>query len=282
MPSSHLAPALQRPTTLVLLKLGGSLITEKSRPSTARPQLIHRIAAEIAAARKQNPALQLVLGHGSGSFGHVPAKTHGTRDGVSTPEQWHGFTEVWRQAGALNRIVVEALHNAGLVPISLPASASVTAADGQVASWDLYPLKAALAAGLLPVVYGDTVFDHHRGGTILSTEDLFAHLARQLQPKRILLAGLEAGVWADYPACTQLVPEITPDNIQQVSPALGGSASTDVTGGMTSKVLQMLDLAKVIPGLQISIFSGEPQDATLQALLGEPMGTLIHAEDTQQ
>lgn len=55
----------------------------------------------------------------------------------------------------------------------------------------------ALANGILPVVYGDVVFDEVRGGTILSTEDLFQHLAHQLHPERVLLAGLEAGVWAD-------------------------------------------------------------------------------------
>ena len=66
---------------------------------------------------------------------------------------------------------------------------------------------------MIPLVNGDTIFDDQRGGTILSTEDLFIYLARQLHPERILLAGLEEGVWADYPACTQLIGEITPRNL---------------------------------------------------------------------
>ena len=75
---------------------------------------------------------------------------------------------------------------------------------------NLAPLKSALANKLLPVIHGDVVFDEARGGTILSTEDLFTHLAHQLHPKRILLAGLEAGVWEDFPARTHLIEEITP------------------------------------------------------------------------
>jgi isopentenyl phosphate kinase len=131
----------------------------------------------------------------------------------------------------------------------------------------------ALQAGLLPVVYGDVIFDTQRGGTILSTEDLFAHLARQLCPRRVLLAGLEQGVWADYPACTRLVAEITLDNLAGLS--LGGSAATDVTGGMASKVQQSLELVQQIKGLEVCIFSGETSGAVQRVLAGEEIGTWI-------
>ena len=93
---------------------------------------------------------------------------------------------------------------------------------------------------------------------------------------RILLAGLEPGVWADYPACTRLVEEITPGNLEAVAPGLGGSAATDVTGGMASKVKQMLDLVKQIEGLEVLVFSGEKVGAVREALLGEKNGTRIH------
>lgn len=262
-------------TQLQFLKLGGSLVTDKSRPHTPRPVVLQRLAQEIAAARRSSPALLLLLGHGSGSFGHVPAKKYGTRNGVQTPEEWLGFAEVWQEAVALNRLVIDALVTAGLPAISFPPSASAIAEDGRVYSWDLAPLQAALEARLLPVVYGDTVFDRLRGGTILSTEDLFDYLAMQLHPKRILLAGLERGVWQDYPACTRLVSTITPENLPEVAPALGGSATTDVTGGMASKVQQSLALAERVPGLEVLIFSGEEPQALQEALSGKQVGTIV-------
>jgi len=86
-----------------------------------------------------------------------------------------------------------------------------------------------------PVVYGDVIFDTVWGGTILSTEDLFAHLARQLRPTRLLLAGIEMGVWVDYPINSQLIKEITPHNLSEVAPALEGSAATDVTVAWPAK-----------------------------------------------
>lgn len=262
---------------LVFLKLGGSLVTDKHRPYTPRLDVLSRLAEEIAEARNVNPALRLIVGHGAGSFGHVPAKRYGTRQGVHTPEEWLGFAEVWKEAATLNRLVVDALLAAKLPVISLPPCAAVTAEDGRVAVWELYPIRAALQAGLLPLIFGDVIFDRRRGGTILSTEDLFEHLARQLKPRRILLAGIEEGVWRDFPQCTELVPEITPTDVSQGRLKLGGSQAPDVTGGMESKVLQSLALVQEIPGLEIFIFSGEHPSAIRRALSGEHLGTKIRA-----
>ena len=122
---------------MVFLKLGGSLITEKSKQSTPRLDVIQRLAYEINAAKTENPEFRLLLGHGSGSFGHKAADKYGTRQGVETPEQWAGFAEVWLQASALNRLVIKQLHEAGLPAIAFPASARALVKDGQVGSWDM-------------------------------------------------------------------------------------------------------------------------------------------------
>ena len=262
---------------LQFLKLGGSLITDKNTTSTVRPDVLARLAKEIAAVFAANPDMQLVLGHGSGSFGHKAAKKYGTHQGVHTSEAWRGYAEVWFQASALNRLVVEALQTAGLPAIAFPISAAAVTANGKVIAWNLAPLKNALEQGLLPVVYGDVVTDTELGGTILSTEDIFQHLALQFKPSRILLAGIEAGVWADFPKCTQLIETITPDIAAQVSTAVGGSAATDVTGGMASKVTEMLALVAQIAGLEVTIFSGQEPGAVKDALLGGKMGTRIYA-----
>jgi isopentenyl phosphate kinase len=262
--------------TLIFLKLGGSLITDKTRPYISRPEKLDLLAAEVATALKENPNLQLVLGHGSGSFGHAAASGYHTRQGVSGRAAWRGFAEVWYQASTLNRIFLEALHRAGLPAITLSPAASVTAHDGKVANWDCYPIQAALSNGLLPVIHGDVAFDEIRGGTILSTEDLFAHLAYQLHPQRILLAGLEAGVWADFPLHEHLLAELTPWNYAQHASSLGAAAGTDVTGGMLSKVTGMLALVEQIPDLEILIFSGEQPGNLIQALCGENPGTRLH------
>jgi isopentenyl phosphate kinase len=261
---------------LMFLKLGGSLITDKTRPYTPRPDKLAALADEIASVRTENPDLRILLGHGSGSFGHAAASQYDTRQGVANLQAWHGFTEVWYQASALNRLVVDALHLAGLPAITFSPVASVTAHNGKLVIWDHNPIQAALSNNLLPVIHGDVVFDEIRGGTILSTEDLFAHLARDLQPQRILLAGLEAGVWADFPERENLIAEITPETYPRQAACLGTASGADVTGGMQSKVSGMLDLVEGLPGLEILIFSGEEPGNIRNALLGQDPGTLLH------
>jgi isopentenyl phosphate kinase len=262
---------------LAFLKLGGSLITDKTSPRTARLDVLSRLAQEIAHAREIKPGLSLVLGHGSGSFGHVPAQKYQTRQGVNSTQMWLGFVEVWKEAADLNEIVLAALHHAGLPAIALPASAGMVADNRQVLMWNTDPIEMAMQAGLVPVVYGDVIFDRKLGGTIFSTEDLFVYLANRFRPQSILLAGIEAGIWADFPHRTNLVERITPDNVDQFTATLGESAGTDVTGGMASKVEGMLHLVRAMPELKIRVFSGLQPGSIKQALTGEPVGTLVCA-----
>ncbi len=278
---------------LVFLKLGGSLITDKTQPYTPLLDVMDDLALQIKTALQTHPNLRLVLGHGAGSFGHVPASEYKTRDGLPLPPKstplshrerdeteenyWEGFAEVWYQASSLNRYVMKALHNAGVHAIALPPSASVIASDGQVSLWDTTPIRMALATGIVPVVFGDTVFDEVRGGTILSTEDLFLSLAAALSPERILLAGLEAAVWADFPERTKIVETITPQSFHEIKAGVGKSAAADVTGGMESKVKQMLEVIEANPEMTIQIFSGVEPGNIVRALTGETLGTLITA-----
>ena len=262
---------------IIFLKLGGSLITNKDIPKSPRMATIHDLAHELYSIKKIMPEVKIILGHGSGSFGHTPANKFNTRQGVVTKAEWLGFTDVWWQAASLNHIVIEALHQVNLPAITFPVSSSAITRDGQLISWNLEPVKEALAKNLLPVFYGDVAFDSIRGGTILSTEDIFSHIAVSLQPERILLAGIEKGVWSDYPKRTQLIPEITQDNFDQVFPHLSGSEETDVTGGMASKVQAMLALVEKIPNLDVQIFSGTPSENLTKVLMGESLGTKIHS-----
>lgn len=273
---------------LVFLKLGGSLITDKTQPYTPLLDRIDDIALQIATTLQTQPNLRLVIGHGAGSFGHVAASEYKTRAGYPRPSPlmhrerdeteenyWKGFAEVWYQASSLNRYVMKALHKANVRAISLPPSSSVIATEGKVSVWETTPIRMALSARIVPVIFGDVVFDEIRGGTILSTEDLFMHLARALSPERILLAGLEAAVWEDFPARTKKIEKITPRAFDEFSRGIGKSEGADVTGGMESKVAQMLELVQYNHELSVQIFSGTEPGNIVHALTGETLGTVI-------
>jgi isopentenyl phosphate kinase len=254
---------------VIFLKLGGSLITDKNSARTARPDTIRRLAEEIAQARKAAPGLRLVLGHGSGSFGHMEAKRYGTVEGVRTAEDWRGFAVVWAAADQLNRIVTDTLAACGVPAVRIAPSSCAILEDGRLAEMPVAPAVAAIDAGLVPVVYGDAVFDRTRGGGIASTEMVFAHLARSLHPRWILLAGIERGVFEDYPARKTLLPRIRTGEWESARRSIEGSAHTDVTGGMLSKVEEMMALVLREDNLQALVFSGEVEGNVRRALSGE-------------
>ncbi len=262
-------------TKLIFLKLGGSLITDKMTPRTSRQDVIGRLAREIKSAREKNPGLGLLLGHGSGSYGHTSGKKYRTRDGVSSQEEWLGFAEVLFDAASLNNLVMSELAENGVPAAVFPPSAAVISTNRRITSWDLEPIQSTLENGLLPVIYGDVVFDTDIGGTILSTEDLFFYLARILKPSRILLAGQDPGVWKDFPECTQLYDRLQPSDLAQLGQGVSQSQAPDVTGGMAEKVSQMVGLVETLPELECLIFSGEEPGAVAAAIGGDRIGTLI-------
>jgi len=274
---------------IIFLKLGGSLITDKDKPYTPRLDKLKDLALEIKTVLDSTPELVLILGHGSGSFGHTAAKKYGTRDGVKPsprasraplPQQgegdyWKGFAEVRFQAAELTRYVMQTLLEAGVPAIPFSPSSSMVSNNRKVTSHNILAMQKALEVHLLPVVHGDVAFDETLGGTILSTEDVFGFLAEHFPPTRILLAGIEAGVWEDFPARTKLVKQIQLEDYEKMRAGISGSASTDVTGGMKAKVEEMFELIKKNKGLTVQIFSAEENGTLIRALKGENIGTLL-------
>ena len=263
----------------VFLKLGGSVITDKLRPEHARIDVIHRLAREVRAALDTRSGLRLVLGHGSGSFGHVAAMKHGTRDGIQDAAGWVGFAEVAASAARLNQIITDIFIDERVPVVSLPPSVSARCTDGKLVYLDTITLHSHLRNGLVPLVHGDVALDAVRGATIVSTEDVFAYLASEVEPDRVLLAGEVAGVFPTAQMAGEVIPLITPSNLEKFAPALGGSHGVDVTGGMLAKVQQMIDWVRAMPRTSARIFSAA-ETGTLQRVLVNPrasIGTEIRA-----
>lgn len=259
---------------LVFLKLGGSLITDKDKPLSARKDVIQQAVREVKTALDKDPELKIILGHGSGSFGHTPAKIHNTINGVSSASQWKGFAEVWKAARDLNQIVMTSLAEAGIPSICFPPSSQVLTSNRRIIHWETANIE-LLPGTILPVVHGDVVLDKKIKGTILSTEDLFAYLAKKLHPDRILLAGIEEGVYLDFPNNSKILKNISFSKFNRHAGSIQGSAFADVTGGMRSKVDIMMHLLDKRFVKSVSIFNGKMKGAILATLLGGFPGTTL-------
>lgn len=267
---------------LILLKLGGSVITDKTKPFTARTDVIERLAQEINNAfTERGDDLQLIIGHGSGSFGHEVAAKHRTHQGAVGPDSWLGFAEVAHAAAELNHLVVNALRRAGVPAMRFQPSASMRTRGEQLMYFETFPLKEALKHGLVPVVYGDVSVDAAQGMSIVSTEVLFDNLARELTPNRIVLTGQVDGVYEADPTtnpAAEMIEDIDRNNWDEVEAMLSGSHGTDVTGGMFTKVRDMYRLTLAMPPMQAMIMSAEAPGNVEAVLKGQMVsfGTLIN------
>jgi isopentenyl phosphate kinase len=168
----------------------------------------------------------------------------------------------------------------GLPVLTLQPSASALCQSGELISMETRPVAEALSHGLIPLVYGDVGFDEVWGCTIISTEQIFACLAREFKPGRILLASMVEGVYDSDPLQSpqaRLFREIGPGNIARVERALSGSHGVDVTGGMLTKVREMYTLVRSQPSLSVHLISGQREGMIERALLGQALGegTLI-------
>ncbi len=218
-----------------VLKLGGSVITDKKKPLTPDLKAIERLANEISRAKVSS----LVLVHGGGSFGHPVAELYNIAEGYVDPSQILGFSQTHLAMTLLNSWVMEALisHNIPAVEVH-PSSCAVTKA-GRIATMELEPLKKMLKMGFVPVLYGDAVLDSEKGFAILSGDQLVSSLAIELGACRIIMGADVDGLYTADPktdSSAQLISHLTLEELKRLKHKIEGSKSTDVTGGMLGKM----------------------------------------------
>jgi isopentenyl phosphate kinase len=253
---------------LIFIKLGGSLITDKSRPYTIREDVIKRVCREIHEAREGSNS-RVLIGHGGGSFPHVSASKYETHKGLINDNSWEGFVRVQNDAAKLNRIIVSSLIEAGEKAISIQPSASCIARGDQIIEWYTKPIESALSKGLIPVPYGDVCLDLKKEFCIISTEEVFRFLAKKLKPERVIMAGKTDGV---FDSGGKVVNEITKNNLNKIKKSLMSSDGiADVTGGMVLKVEKSMGM-----GVEVEIVNGLKANVLKKSLLGERgLGTVI-------
>lgn len=249
---------------VVLVKIGGSLISDKTKAYSVKDDALRQIAQEVK--KISDNGVPMVLGHGAGSFAHVPAKKYQTHRGFINDSSAEGLVKVAAAARDFNQIVMAALHDAGVPAISIAPCSCMTAENFELGTMYAKPIELLLREGLVPVVFGDTVLDATRGCAIFSTELVLKYLAAQLihdgwSISHIVHCSSAGGV---FDGAGQLIPLLTPDNFAEYSAAVSGSDGTDVSGGMAQKVAQTLEMAESgIPGIIIDGIAQKLSDAVM-------------------
>ena len=247
----------------VVLKLGGSLITEKDRPETVDDAALEAARDAVADALASGAVDRLVVVHGGGSFGHHHASEHG----VSTTTGTRDADAVAAIHGAMKRLnarVLDRLRERGVPAVPVHPLSLAARSDGTDGGLDL-PLGSTatlLGEGFVPVLHGDGVATAGDGVTVVSGDELVVELAAGLGARRVGVCSTVPGVLDDDGG---VIPEIS--DFEAVADVLGASDATDVSGGMAAKVRELLAL-----DAPASVFGA---DGLAPFLRGENAGTRI-------
>lgn len=252
------------------LKLGGSVITDKSKPFTPREEAISRIADEVKGAMKEDKDLKLIVGNGGGSFGHQLAEKGKLVDGIEELRQVEYLVKTQQAVADLNSLLLDAFVKKGLLAFSVKPSSAGYTKNGEITSFNTKVLDRLLYLGAIPLVYGDVFIDVNRGCSIVSTERLFKYLSERMEISRIIVGTNVDGVLDQY---GKVIPEVNRKIFSQISGYLGGSEDTDVTGGMRHKVEMLLDIALHVP--DVRVINALEKGNVKKALEGYPLGTRV-------
>ncbi len=249
---------------VVIVKLGGSVVTRKREVERLRPKVLARLAREIAEVRDR----RVVLLHGAGSFGHPGAKRFGLSlppgKGTSGAERIRGAAIVSAEVRRLHLAVLRELVRAGASPASVPMATHARNRAGELVHLDPSAMKSALEGGFLPVSFGDVVPDEAWGSSILSADTIAVALVAPLRAERVVFVSDVEGVLEGPPGRRRTpVGEVTAATIAALRPPAG---TPDVTGGIRGKVTAMLAIAAA--GVDAGLISGLSDGAVSRAIRG--------------
>ena len=257
---------------LTILKIGGSVITDKNANNAlADEKNIQLIANEIAKALEISN-FKLIIVHGAGSFGHPIAKKY---QNSSKGIDLNGVAEIHNSVKNLNQLIINSLKSAGVQVLPIHPMSSIVADNLRIIDMQTESISCMLENGFVPVLHGDVVMDQTLGASIISGDQLIAYLGQKLKAGRIGLSSDVDGVLDDS---GRVIKKITSFNFKNIEVHLKGSKNIDVTGGMREKVIEILNLSKL--GFSAYIFNATVTNNISKFLSGKEVGTKISWNET--
>jgi isopentenyl phosphate kinase len=231
--------------SLIVVKLGGSTLTDKKRIFTPRMREIHRAARQIAELRRR---FSVIVVHGAGSYGHIPVRKWRLESGLEGRHQVPGLaltkSKLLEWEMILDSVFLE--HRVPLVPIL--ASDFVVARNGRISSAELGPVRNWLSVHCVPSIGGDIVTDLKSGFSIVSGDQLASYLAVHLRASRLIFGVDVDGIFSDNPkyvAHARLLRVLTPGEALNAASKAGEMDAPDVTGGMAGKITEAVVAASM-------------------------------------
>jgi isopentenyl phosphate kinase len=228
--------------SLIIVKLGGSVITDKNVLRKFRKTACARLCGELRPAKGE-----LVLVHGAGSYGHILAKKAKLHLGVADGdlEKLREVAKVHRDVRDLNSKVLACMSSKRLNGFSVPPYTVGSFTGGKMAAFCPEKFEMLIENDMIPVTFGDVVPDRKMNFSICSGDLLMLALAKEFKPSMAVFVADVDGVYDRDPKPStknaKFFKEFTPDDFDSIS---FGKKKNDVTDEMRGKLTRMFEIAK--------------------------------------
>ena len=253
---------------MILIKFGGSVITDKSRYRTFNADTVKRLCKEIKESGER-----VIVVHGAGSFGHVLAKEHNLNDGFRDRSQIPAVAQVCYDMRDLNSMIVKELNDAGLPAISVPTGSCFMMENRRLIIEDASVLASMFDKGIMPVMFGDVVMDKKLGFAICSGDQIMELMTRIFDPKRVIFVSDIDGLFDKDPKMyedAKLIETVDKNTLKNVETDI---TVADVTGGVRGKMETMLRMCS--GGCDCVLVNGTVDGRLLSLLKGEKVPCTI-------
>ena len=244
---------------MLLIKLGGSIITNKKKPLSAKRKTIDNI---VYSFRKINE--DFVVVHGGGSYGHYWSVKY---DMHTKPKKYDpkGVSIVKNSMIELNTIILDSFLKNKMNPYCLPPTDFVM--GNKPINRKILEIKKIANSGLIPITYGDALWYGNKKSYILSGDKIMSLLAQVLRPRLSIFVLNEDGLYYDMKA-KKLIYDFKNEKIFIKKTVM------DVTGGMTRKVAEASKISKM--GLKVFFVNGNKPERIVNAITRKKFeGTLF-------
>ena len=254
---------------MIILKLGGSVITDKTKEQTFKPETMDKLAASIKKANQK-----LIIVHGAGSFGHILAEKYKLNEGHKSTGQVKGFSLTHEMVQKLNSLVLKSLLKHDIPAVSISPHSIVKLNNHKLEKIDFKVFEDYLEKQFIPVSFGDVVLDKKLGFSICSGDLLIQALAEYFKPKRVVFAIDEDGIYTSNPKVdkkAKLIETASLKELKKLTTTMDKHA--DVTGGMGGKLNTIKNIASL--GIDTVLLNGNKPDRLYKALIGEKVKSTI-------
>ena len=258
---------------MIILKLGGSVITDKTKECFFKKQVMNSLAKDINKAKKE-----IIMIHGAGSFGHIQAKKYNLNEGYKRKEQLHGFSITQGIVQSLNTMVLESLHKNNINAVSIPPHSILKLDNHKLESINFEIFNDYIKSGFIPVTFGDVVLDKKLSFSICSGDLLAIELTKHFKPEKVIFAIDEDGIYDSNPKINKnakFLKSINPNQLEILTTSADKHA--DVTGGMKGKIETIKNISRL--GVDTILLNGNKPGRLYKALIGEDIkSTMVNGD----